>query len=149
MRRGLEKEAYQYEVITAPLTEAQVVQALAQLLEQLKDLGITELTLIHGWVMELEEDEQSADITLPLPEILPYVSKASQTGHVILGQVSLWLDAPDGFIRILLGDDQAVHSFTDDYTQMQSIRVHWEKCSISASAYERIAPNQRQFQRLW
>jgi len=111
--------------VTGPLSVAQLLDEVPEIVKLLESSGIDRLLVEYGWGCKLEPGQLWQDIEIPLPELAAFIEASIQQGIYSPGQADLVVQDRDRTFECLFCHESDIHLETEDMSMIEHVNKRW------------------------
>ena len=111
--------------VTGPLSVAQLLEEVPELVKLLQSSGIDRLLVEYGWGCKLEPGQLWQDIEIPLPELAAFIEASIQQGIYSPGQADLVVQDRDRTFECLFCHESDIHLMTENDGLIAEATKRW------------------------
>ena len=111
--------------VTGPLTPAQLLEEVSELVKLLQSTGIENVVVEYGSGCKLEADQLWRDIDIRLPDLIAFIQSSIDKGIYTLGEADLVLQDRDRSFECLFCHESDIHLMTEDDGLLTQATRRW------------------------
>lgn len=120
-----------YEYRTKPIDRSLLLAELAAVCDALSLVHVVDISISFGWSSALPVNAMWKDQTVPVKELLSFVTKSEMSGVVQVGKADIFIEAPELLFALGHEGDVQVKGHSD---LVQQFARRWE--ALGYSPYE-------------
>ena len=111
--------------VTGPLTSAQLLEEIPEIVRLLASNGVDNVVVEYGWGCKLQTGELWQDISIRLADLVTFIASSIEKGIFLPGQADLLLQDRDQSFECLLCRDSDIHLSTDNDAILAEATQRW------------------------
>lgn len=111
--------------VTGPLTSAQLLEEIPEIVRLLASNGVDNVVVEYGWGCKLQTGELWQDISIRVADLVTFIASSIENGIFLPGQADLLLQDRDQSFECLLCRDSDIHLSTDNDAILAEATRRW------------------------
>lgn len=129
-RSRREGEGFEHEIVTEQLPSSDIWERLDWMIEYLRRREVSQVELMYGVGMDMDNDEMFQPIEAAIEEVVPRIEEMVRSGVLTVGNGDIFIQSDAAGVQFHLCHESDIHVRTRDAERLQEISSEWQASGI-------------------